>query len=233
MCGWVLLLAALTNAQAVVTRKPGAPVTRSNEAQKRQSGSAAVRLPGDLKIVTSFYHNPCQIITREEIEAILKRSDTDRALVSVSDPIGRHPDVECFYSVRYENRIFPEEKRDNALSIVVDFDNEYAKQGKLIVDLQRDNGPFGRYSDRDMVLEIVNGLGDAALYARDKSKFTYEEKYKSTAGLPLPKNYLNQDFLYVRKKDVLLRFQIEKIVAGNTDGRNLIEIARKALERVP
>ena len=39
--------------------------------------------------------------------------------------------------------------------------------------------------------------------------------------------------IYFRKKQLLLGFRIKRIVAGGSDPNNVIQIARKALERVP
>ena len=127
--------------------------------------------------------------------------------------------------MRYETRIFPDQGNDNAVIITIDFDDKYAKQGKLIVDRPVVYG-------YPMALEIVNGLGDEAVYLWDVSRFKHEEKYKSTAGAQPYQYYDKQDFLVVRQKAIVLKFRITKTVAGNTGSDNLIQTARKALVRV-
>jgi len=67
-----------------------------------------------------FAADPCSIITRAELEAILKRGDTDRALVTMPKQPSWQSDgkkVDCSYSVNYENRIFPEQVNDNSVVI--------------------------------------------------------------------------------------------------------------------
>jgi hypothetical protein len=171
---------------------------------------------------------PCDLVTRDELEAILKSSDTNRALVAMPKGPSWQYDrkkVDCSYGVRYETRIFPDQGNDNAVIITIDFDDKYAKQGKLIVDRPVVYG-------YPMALEIVNGLGDEAVYLLDVSRFKHEEKYKSTAGANPYQYYDKQDFLVVRRKAIVFKFRITKTVAGNTGSDNLIQIARKALVRV-
>ena len=130
---------------------------------------------------SAFLAEPCALVTRDELEAILKRSDNDRALVTMPTKPSwqfERKTVDCSYSVNYENRIFPERGYDNAVVISINFDDKNAKRGKLIVDPYQEGG----YGDRDLMMEIVDGVGDEALYVRDKSRFKYEEKFKSTAG---------------------------------------------------
>ena len=175
---------------------------------------------------------PCDILTRDELETILKRSDNDRALVTMPtkgdwEVQGRK--VHCSYFVNYENRIFPDLANDNAVSIDIDFGDQNAKRGKLIVDPYAEGG----YGDRQLVTELVTGLGDEALYVRDKSRFKYEEKFKNTAGALPYQYYDNQESLYVRKNDLFLKFKIIKIVAGGGNSETVMQIARKALVRVP
>jgi hypothetical protein len=175
-----------------------------------------------------FAADPCSMVTREELEAILKRSDTDRALVTMPRQPSWQPDgkkASCFYPVNYENRIFPEQGSDNAVVISVDFDDKYAKQGKLIADRPVVYG-------YQMALEIVNGLGDEAVFLRDVSRFKQDEKYKSTAGAQPYQYYDNQDVLVVRRRTLVFTFKITSTVAGNTGNANHIQIARTALARV-
>jgi hypothetical protein len=182
---------------------------------------------------SAFRAEPCAIVTRDELEAILKRSDNDRALVTMPTKPSWQFDrkkVNCSYSVNYQNRIFPDLGYDNAVVISIDFDNKYAKQGKLIVDPSQEPGG---YADRELTLEIVNGVGDEALYLRDKSRFKYEEKFKSTAGAYPFQYYDNQESFYIRRRDIVLRFQVTRIVAGGGNSDMVIQIARKALLRVP
>src|SRR6185369_2000181 len=84
--GWMLLFAAIASAQVVTTRRSGAPVTKQNEAPKQPeaSSSAPVTRRKDLRITRRFDGNPCDMIKRDELETILKRSDNDRAFVAVS-----------------------------------------------------------------------------------------------------------------------------------------------------
>jgi hypothetical protein len=171
---------------------------------------------------------PCDLVTRDELEAILKRSDTDRALVAMPKGPSWQYDrkkVTCSYGVNYENKIFPDQAFDNGVETTIDFDDKYAKQGKLIVDRPVVYG-------YPMALEIVNGLGDEAVLLRDVSRSKHEEKYKSTAGANPYQYYDKQDFLLVRQKAIVLKFQITRTVAGYTGSDNLIHIARKALVRV-
>jgi hypothetical protein len=121
--------------------------------------------------------------------------------------------------------VFPEQGSDNAVVISVDFDDKYAKQGKLIVDRPVVYG-------YQMALEIVNGLGDEAVFLRDVSRFKHEEKYKSTAGAQPYQYYDNQDVLVVRRRTLVFRFQITRTVRGNTGSFHQIQIARTALARV-
>ena len=175
-----------------------------------------------------FAADPCAMVTRAELEAILKGSDTDRALVTMpGQPSWQHggKKVDCFYSVNYEKRVFPEQGNDNAVVISVDFDDKYAKQGKLIVDRPVVYG-------YQMALEIVNGLGDEAVFLRDVSRFKHEEKYKSTAGAQPYQYYDNQDVLVVRRRTLVFTFKITRTVRGNTGSFNHIQIARTALARV-
>jgi hypothetical protein len=84
-----------------------------------------------------FAADPCSIVTRDELEVILKGGDTNRALVSMPTKPSWQTDrkkVDCYYSVNWERRVLPEEPNDNTLVISVDFEDKYAKQGKLIVD---------------------------------------------------------------------------------------------------
>ena len=181
---------------------------------------------------TELDAHPCALLTRDELEAILKRSDNDRALVTMPKNPYRdsHPKrVRCFYSVNYENRIFPERGYDNGVSISIDFDNKNAKEGMLVVDPYAEGG----YEGREYTMEVVHGLGDQALYARDKSRFKYEEKFKSTAGALPYEYYDNQESLYVRKNDLVVQFKINKIVAGGANSELVIQIARLALTRLP
>jgi hypothetical protein len=184
-----------------------------------------------------FHNNPCTILTRDELEAILKRGENDRALVSVSEAGWSENDTEvgCGYFVKYEERIFPDDPVDNSLSIRISFNNEHAKQGKLVIDPNKDPFQFRRYSDSDFDMRIVNGVGDEALYFFDKSRFKYENRRSGTAGgaAAAYQHYDNGDFLYVRKKQLLLGFRIRRIVAGGSDPTTVIQIARKAMERVP
>jgi hypothetical protein len=175
-----------------------------------------------------FAADPCSIITRSELEAILKRGDTDRALVTMPKQPSWQSDgkkVGCSYSVSYENRIFPEQVSDNSVVIAVDFEDRYAKQGKLIVDRPVVYGS-------QMELEIVNGLGDEAVFLRDVSRLKQDERYKSTAGAQPYQYYDNQDVLVVRKRTLVFTFKITSTVGGNTGSANQIQIARTALARV-
>jgi hypothetical protein len=57
-----------------------------------------------------FAAGPCSIITRAELEAILKRGDTDRALVTMPKQPSWQSDgkkVGCFYSVNDEEPNLP------------------------------------------------------------------------------------------------------------------------------
>ena len=174
-----------------------------------------------------FAADPCSIVTRAELEAILG-SDTDRALVTTPKQPSWQFDgkkVDCFYPVNYEKRNFPEQGSDNVVVIAVDFDDKYAKQGKLIVDRPIVYGS-------KMELEIVNGLGDEAVFLRDVSRFKQEEKYKSTAGAQPYQYYDNQDVLVVRRRTLVFTFRITSTVRGNTGNTNQIQIARAALARV-
>jgi hypothetical protein len=83
-----------------------------------------------------------------------------------------------------------------------------------------------------MDLEIVNGLGDEAVFLRDVSRFKHEEKHKSTAGAEPYQYYDNQDLLVVRKRTLVFTFKITSTVRGNTGNANHIQIARTALARV-
>ncbi len=234
LVGCVLLSTALASAQVVRPRKPSEPVTKPAEQTTppaRSQGGIQERVKGIS--YTAFYADPCAIVTREELEAILQRGDDDRALVRAGTPQWISNKVDCYYAVQYERRIFPDYPSDNGVRLSIDFDDKYAEQGKLITDPVRDQRHFGAYPDLDMELEIINGLGDEALYARDKSRFKFEERYKSTAGASPYQYYDNMDALYVRQKEIVLRFQITKIVAGGSDSSNVIQIARKALARVP
>lgn len=251
LVGCILLSSAVAGAQAVRQRRPSEPVTRpadrqvDRQEQRRQlppaaeqsappaDSQGAVRERVDGITHTAFYADPCIIVTREDLEGILKRGDDDRALVRAGTPQRISDRVDCYYAVQYERRIFPDEPSDNGVRISINFDDKYAKQGQLIIDPVREQRRFFGYPDMEIELEIINGLGDEALYARDKSRFKIEERYKSTAGASPYRIYDNMDALYVRRKEIVLRFQITKIVAGGADSRNVIEIARKALARVP
>jgi len=234
----VLLGCCIANAQMVRPRKPSEPVIKREEpAPVKRTDGAILERDNTLKY-TAFYNNPCSVmITREELEAIWKRNDNDRALVSVGEPgwYDNGTRVGCGYAVKYEQRIFPDDANDNSLVIWLHFDNEHAKQGQLIIDPAKDPFQLRRYSDSDFDIEVVNGVGDEAIYFRDKSRFKYEERRASTAGgsASAYQHYDNGDFLYVRKKQLLLGFRIKRIVAGGSDPNNVIRIARKALERVP
>jgi hypothetical protein len=171
---------------------------------------------------------PCDLVTRDELEAILKRSDTDRALVDMPRGSGWHSDrkkASCSYGVNYERKIFPDQAFDNAVHITIDFDDQYAKQGKLIVDRPVIYG-------YPMALEIVNGLGDEAVFLVDVSRARTEEKNRSTAGASKFPYYDNKDFLLVRYKTLVLKFEISRTVAGNTGSGNHIQIARRVLVRM-
>src|SRR6266545_2354293 len=232
----VLLCCAIGSAQMVRTRKRFEPVTKHIEQPTPATRSDGAIQPRDNALkYTTFYNNPCAIITRDELESILKRNDNDRALVSVGEAAwyDNMTKVGCGYGVKYEQRIFPDESFDNSVNVWIDFNNEHAKQGKLVIDTNKDPFKFRRYADSDFDLQIVNGVGDEALYARDKSRFKYEERRAGTAGASPYHYYDNGDSLYVRVKQSLFGFQIKRIVAGGADPNNLIQIARKALERVP
>jgi hypothetical protein len=175
-----------------------------------------------------FAADPCAIVPRAELEAILKRSDTDRALVTMPGQPRWQPDgkkASCFYSVNYEQRIFPEQVKDNAVVIAVDFDDAYATRGKLIVDRPVVYG-------HQMALEIVNGLGDEAVFLRDVSRFKQDEQYKSTAGAQPYQYYDSQDLLVVRRRTLVFTCKISSTVGGNSGNANHIQIARMALARM-
>ena len=87
--------------------------------------------------------------------------------------------------------------------------------------------------NNQMALDIVSGLGDEAVFLTDVSRRKHEEKYKSTAGAQPYQYYDNQDLLVVRKKTLVITFQMVRTVAGNTGNTNHIQIARTALPRVP
>jgi hypothetical protein len=228
----LLLCFAIGSAQIVSTRKRTDSMTK-HEPATPADGPVLTR-DNTLKY-TAFYNDPCAIITRDELEAILKRNENDRALVSVGEPVWHDnmTKVGCAYGVKYEQRILPDESFDNSVNIWIDFNEEHVKQGKLLIDPNKDPFKFRRYSDSDFDLQIVNGVGDEALYARDKSRFKYEERRAGTAGGSPYVYYDNGDFLYVRRKQILLGFQVTRIVAGGGDPNTVIQIGRKALERVP
>lgn len=230
----VMLCCAIPSAQ-VRTRKRSEPVTkRVDQTTPASRTDGPVQARDNAFKYTAFYNNPCAIITRNELEAILKRNDNDRALVSVGDAAWYEnmTRVGCGYGVKYEQRIFPDELADNSVSIWIDFNNEYAKQGKLVIDPNKDPFKFRRYSDSDFEMQIVNGVGDEALYFRDNSRFKYQERRAGTAGGTPYHHYDNGEFLYVRVKQFLFGFKINRIVAGGSDPNNVIQIARKAIERV-
>ena len=231
----VLLCCAIGSAQVVTSRKRSEPVIKPEQpAPVKRTDGAILERDNTLKY-TAFYNNPCVMITRDELEAILKRNENDRALVSVTEPgwYDNGTRVGCGYPVKYEQRIFPDETYDNSLVIWLHFNNEYAKRGKLVIDPNKDPFELRRYSDSDFDVQIVDGVGDEALYFRDKSRFKYEQRQAGTAGGFAYQHDDNGDFLYVRKKQLLLGFRIKRIVAGGSDPNLVIQIARKALERVP
>ena len=238
--GWfvvvvILVCCAIGSAQVVKSRKRSEPVVKTEQpAPVKRTDGAILERDNRLKY-TAFYNNPCIMLTRDELEAFLKRNENDRALVSTGEPAfyDNGTRVGCGYLVKYEQRIFPDDTYDNSLVIWLHFNNEHAKRGKLVIDPNKDPFELRRYSDSDFDLQIVDGVGDEALYFRDKSRFKYEERQSGTAGGFAYQHYDNGDFLYVRKKQLLLGFRIKRIVAGGSDPNNVIQIARKALERVP
>lgn len=231
----VLMCCAIGSAQMVKTRKRSEPVIKSEQPAPPKSTDGAIIERSNATKYTAFHNNPCTILTREELEAILKRNDNDRALVLVGKPTwyNDNTQVGCGYGVKYEQRIFPDEAFDNSLTVWIDFNNEHANQGQLVIDPAKDPFNLRRYSDSDFDLQVVNGVGDEALYFRDKSRFKYEERRAGTAGGSAYQHYDNGDFLYVRRKQMLLGFRISRIVAGGSDPNLVIQIARKSLERVP
>ena len=231
----VLMCWAIGSAQMVDTRKRSDPVVKREQPAPAKRTDGAIIERSNANTYTAFHNNPCTILTREKLEAILKRNDDDRALVSVGKPAwyDNNTRVGCGYGVKYEERIFPDEAFDNSLTIWIDFNNEHAKQGQLVIDPGKDPFKFRRYSDSDFDLQVVHGVGDEALYLRDKSRFKYEERRAGTAGGSAYQHYDNGDFFYVRRKQMLLGFQIGRIVAGGSDPNLVIQIARQSLEKVP
>jgi hypothetical protein len=233
LVGFVLLFCSIASAQV----EP--PLTRDNrkvltEVKPAEKGAEATSMEQRKRFKEAVEYSalnadPCVIVTRDELEAIFKRSDNDRALVTMPTKPNWQFDrkkVDCSYSVNYENRIFPDQGYDNGVVISIDFDDKFARQGKLVADRPVVYG-------YPMELEIVNGLGNEAFYLRDVSRIKHEERDKSTAGAEQYQYWDNQDFLLVRQKGLVLKFQITRTVAGNTGNYNLIQIARKALVRVP
>jgi hypothetical protein len=163
---------------------------------------------------------PCAVITRDDVEAVLKRGDNDRAIATPHDPSWNsdNSQASCRFEVQYEHRIFPDLSYDNSVTLTIDFENKYAQQGHLIV-----------YPPPNNELQIINGVGDEALYQHDK---TPRETNYGTASKPEFSDFENRDYLFVRKGDLVLTFHIGSIVAGNTTSDKVIEIARKTLPRV-
>ena len=87
---------------------------------------------GDAMAISPLRVEPCDLVTRDELETILKSSDTNRALVAMPNGPSWQYDrkkVDCSYGVRYETRIFPDQGNDNAVIITIDFDDKYANRG--------------------------------------------------------------------------------------------------------
>jgi len=169
---------------------------------------------------------PCSLLTRDEAEAIMSGSASNRAFVDPPRTEWDQPhqgQVRCVYRVRYEHPpVVNGEDYGNSVSVSIDFDNKYARQGHLVL-----------YPPKDYELIVVNGLGDEALYQHDKTP--REFNYGTAVRPPLTDldTLTNHDELFVRKGELVLTFGIGSIVVGNGDSSHVIQIARKALARVP
>lgn len=169
---------------------------------------------------------PCAILTRDEAEAIMSGSESNRAFVDPPRPEWDQPhqgQIRCSYSVRYEHPpVVNGQDYGNSISISIDFDNKYARQGHLVL-----------YPPKDYELIVVNGLGDEALYQHDRTPREFD--YGTAVRPPLTDldSLTNHDELFVRKGELVLTFGISSIVVGNGDSSHVIQIARKALARVP
>jgi hypothetical protein len=169
---------------------------------------------------------PCSLLTREEAEAIMSGSESSRAFVDPPTPQWDQPhegQVLCAYRVRYEHPpVVNGEDHGNAIYISIDFNNKYARQGHLVL-----------YPPKNYELIVVNGVGDEALYQHYKTP--REVDYGTVVRPPVTDldSLTNHDELFVRKGELVLTFSVASIVVGNGDSSHVIQIARKALARLP
>ncbi|HEY6121303.1 MAG TPA: hypothetical protein VIV66_15200 [Pyrinomonadaceae bacterium] len=225
----VFVIAALTNLNmgqtGVNDRTATRKVPTTNTVQPSTTKREILNREINLKY-PKLRAKPCSILTRDEAEAIMSGSASNRAFVDPPRPVWDQPhagQVRCVYGVRYEHPpVINGEDHGNSISISIDFENKYAKQGHLVL-----------YPPKDYELIIVQGLGDEALYQHDKTPREFD--YGTAVRPPLTDldSLTNHDELFVRKGELVMTFGIGSIVVGNGDSSHVIEIARKALARIP
>jgi hypothetical protein len=242
LCATLLAFCAIS-AQAQVLRRKDAPIQAPSSSTVSPGGSTPEQRQPDLAVTgpgsrpasykLRLLADPCALITADEVEEIMKVPH-NRALLTtdkpywVKDKYGGvdFSSVSCRYNLKFVNPLYPEDKEpifpENAYldsaSFVITFNDQYAQQNRLIIDPKE-----------KQVLEIVNGVGDEALFLVDMTE--REKEYgiagRQTSGV----SFENHDSLYVRKGDLLLSFSVWKRV-GDYRGK-IIQVARKVLERMP
>jgi len=246
--GSLLLLSCATlSVQAQVIRRkdapiqaPPAPTVPPGGGQEQRQPDLAVTGPGSRPASHQLLlrADPCALITADEVEEIMKVPN-NRALVTADKPRWlKEPDwakdsslLLCSYDLKFVNPLYPPDADDpyperahlDAVFFSIHFNDEYAKQGHLIIDPKEKE-----------VLEVVNGLGDEALFLVDMTERERENRmaHYGAADRPLfDPSVQTVDRLYVRKGDLRLRFSVAQWRADNRE--KIIRVARKVLERMP
>jgi hypothetical protein len=217
--GWLLLSCAAVSAQAqVMMRKKDAPIQApptstvppGGSVQEQRQPDLAVTGPGSRPASHQLLlrADPCALITADEVEEIMKVPN-NRALVTAQKPMWlKEPDwakdpslLSCGYDLKFVNPLYPPDASDpyperahlDAVFFSIHFNDEYAKQGRLIIDPKEKE-----------VLEVVNGLGDEALFLVDMTERERENRMANYGVEDRPlfdPSVQIVDRLYVRKGD--------------------------------